>query len=64
MKIKSIYITLAGILVLSTASCKKELDESNVNPNASESAQPDYLLTAAIKATSDTYWGLKRPLPV
>lgn len=57
MKIKSIYIVLAGILVLTTSACKKALDESNVNPNASEAAQPDYLLTAAIKATSDTYWG-------
>jgi hypothetical protein len=57
MKIKSIYLILSGVLLLSAVSCKKALDESNVNPNASENAQPDYLLTAAIKSTSDTYWG-------
>lgn len=54
MKIKYIYPLLA-VLVLATASCKKSLDESNVNPNASETAQPDYLLTGVIKATTDTY---------
>lgn len=57
MKINYLYILLSGALLLSSASCKKALDESNVNPNASQNAQPDYLLTAAIKATSDTYWG-------
>lgn len=57
MKINTIYLLLSGLLLLTSASCKKSLDESNVNPNASQTAQPDYLLTAAIKATSDTYWG-------
>jgi len=57
MKINYIYTLLAGLLLLTSVSCKKELDSSNVNPNASATAQPDYLLTAAIKATSDTYWG-------
>jgi len=57
MKINYINILLSGALLLSTVSCKKALDESNVNPNASESAQPEYLLTGAIKASSDTYWG-------
>ena len=57
MKIRHIYILISGALLLTAASCKKALDESNVNPNASETAQSDYLLTAAIKATSDTYWG-------
>lgn len=57
MKISYIYLVLSGALLLSTASCKKALDESNINPNASQIAQPDYLLTAAIKSTSDTYWG-------
>lgn len=57
MKINYIYLLIAGTLLLSAAGCKKTLDESNINPNSSESAQPDYLLTAAIKATSDTYWG-------
>lgn len=57
MKINYISIFLSGILLLSSVSCKKSLDDSNINPNASQTAQPDYLLTAAIKATSDTYWG-------
>ncbi|SEA17993.1 SusD/RagB family nutrient-binding outer membrane lipoprotein [Pedobacter hartonius] len=57
MKIRYINILIAGALLLTAVSCKKALDESNVNPNASETAQTDYLLTAAIKATSDTYWG-------
>lgn len=57
MKINYIYLLLSGVLLLSSASCKKSLDDSNVNPNASDRAQPDYLLTAAIKSTSDTYWG-------
>ena len=57
MKINTIYILITATLLLSTVSCKKELDDSNVNPNASETAQPDYLLTAAIKASADTYWG-------
>jgi hypothetical protein len=57
MKISYIYLLISGALLLSTVSCKKSLDESNINPNASETAQPDYLLTAAIKSSSDTYWG-------
>jgi hypothetical protein len=57
MKIRYIHILIAGALLFTSVSCKKALDESNVNPNASETAQPDYLLTAAIKSTSDTYWG-------
>jgi hypothetical protein len=57
MKIRYIHILMSGLLLFTSLSCKKALDESNVNPNASETAQPDYLLTAAIKSTSDTYWG-------
>lgn len=54
------YLSLfiSGLLLLSVSSCKKTLDDTNVNPNASETAQPDYLLTGAIKSTSDTYWGV------
>lgn len=39
------------------ASCSKDLDEANQNPNATENAQPDYLLTGAIKNVVDAYWG-------
>ena len=55
MKNNIIYTLI--LLSLFTASCRKELDEINVNPNATENAQPDYLLTAAIKNTADAYWG-------
>ena len=56
---KTLYtsLLLSGLLLTTVTSCKKALDSANVNPNASESAQPDFLLTAAIKNTSDTYWG-------
>jgi hypothetical protein len=57
MKLKYITILLSGTLLLSMSSCKKDLEEINQNPNASQNAQPDYLLTAATKATADTYWG-------
>lgn len=43
--------------MLSLGSCKKSLENINQNPNASQNAQPDYLLTGATKATADTYWG-------
>ena len=46
------------MLLLSATSCKKELVRINQNPNGSQTAQPDYLLTAATKATADTYWGV------
>lgn len=55
MKKKFLYIT--AFVSLLAASCSKELDEVNINPNATENAQPDYLLTAAIKNTADAYWG-------
>ena len=57
MKLKYITI-LSGAALLSVTSCKKELARTNINPNGSEVAQPDYLLTAATKASSDTYWGV------
>ncbi|MET0299736.1 MAG: SusD/RagB family nutrient-binding outer membrane lipoprotein, partial [Flavitalea sp.] len=51
------YSFLVLGLALLLSSCTKDLAEINKNPNASEEAQPDYLLTAASKAASDTYWG-------
>jgi hypothetical protein len=57
MKLKYISI-LSGAVLLSVTSCKKELLKINQNPNGSQTAQPDYLLTAATKVTSDTYWGV------
>ncbi|MFW0715782.1 SusD/RagB family nutrient-binding outer membrane lipoprotein [Pedobacter sp. N23S346] len=55
MKNNIIYTFI--LLSLFSASCRKELDDVNINPNATENAQPDYLLTAAIKNTADAYWG-------
>ncbi|HTD93792.1 MAG TPA: SusD/RagB family nutrient-binding outer membrane lipoprotein [Chitinophagaceae bacterium] len=55
MQKTKLYILL--VLALAAASCNKELDRVNVNPNATENAQPDYLLTGAIKNTADAYWG-------
>lgn len=56
MKNKKLYIL--AILAIAFSSCKKELDEVNINPNAPEIAQPDYLLTGTTKATVDSYWGV------
>jgi hypothetical protein len=53
---RKIYIIVA--LAFGFASCKKELANVNKNPNATENPQPDYLLTAAEKLTSDAYWGV------
>ncbi|MFC4141576.1 SusD/RagB family nutrient-binding outer membrane lipoprotein [Pedobacter mendelii] len=55
MKNNFIYILI--LFAVLSGSCSKELDEVNINPNATENAQPDYLLTAAIKNTTDAYWG-------
>jgi hypothetical protein len=57
MKLKYTTLILSGALLLSAASCKKDLVDINKNPNNSQTAQPDYLLTAASKVTADTYWG-------
>jgi hypothetical protein len=57
MKIKYSAIILSATLLLTVTSCKKTLEDINKNPNASENAQPDYLLTGVIKNITDTYWG-------
>ena len=49
-------IFIAGVMMVAV-SCKKDLAEINKNPNATENPQPDYLLTAAQKISSDLYWG-------
>lgn len=54
---KRLYLFAIATLVLSTTACKKELVKTNINPNATQNPQPDYLLTAAQKITSDLYWG-------
>ncbi len=59
MKLKYTSIILSGTLLLSLASCKKQLVDINQNPNATQNPQPDYLLTGVIKNISDTYWGVE-----
>jgi len=58
----TIYKLILGGLLLGATSCKKELSGINKNPNATENPQPDYLLTAAEKLTSDAYWGVDNNL--
>jgi len=53
MRISIIFFLFAFAL----SSCDKGLEDINVNPNASQTAQPDYLLSSAIKSGSDIYWG-------
>ncbi|MCW3093811.1 MAG: hypothetical protein JWP81_4880 [Ferruginibacter sp.] len=57
MKLKYISLSISALVLFAMTSCKKDLEKVNVNPNAAQNAQPDYLLTAAIKTTADTYWG-------
>lgn len=56
-KMKRSYLYILAITVSILGSCSKQLDEANVNPNATENAQPDYLLTGATKNIVDAYWG-------
>ena len=60
MKLKYFTILLFASTFLLMTSCKKELERINKNPNTTEIAQPDYLLTAAIKDAADEYWGITR----
>jgi hypothetical protein len=58
MKLKYISIALSITVLSFATSCKKTLVDINKNPNASENAQPDYLLSGVIKNIADSYWGL------
>jgi hypothetical protein len=51
---------LASLVVVATlaVACGDDLTETNINPNEASHAQPDYLLTNAIKVSVDTYWGV------
>ncbi|MBC9912716.1 SusD/RagB family nutrient-binding outer membrane lipoprotein [Chitinophaga varians] len=48
------YLLFAIVLL---ASCRKDLERINKNPNEPTTVQPDYLLSNGIKANVDTYWG-------
>jgi len=51
------YILLFVVALAGLASCDKGLENANINPNESQTAQPDYLLSSAIKSAADEYWG-------
>ena len=55
--LKNIFSYFIIVVFFAATSCKKDLAEINANPNATQNPQPDYLLTAAQKITSDLYWG-------
>lgn len=60
MKLRYSYLLFLGLIVFSITSCTKELERINKDPNAAQTAQPDYLLTAATKTAVDEYWGITR----
>ena len=60
MKLRYVYLLFLGLIVFSITSCTKELERINKDPNAAQTAQPDYLLTAATKTAVDVYWGITR----
>ena len=57
MNFKYITLSFLTLVLVAFSSCKKILENINANANATQVAQPDYLLTGAIKTTADTYWG-------
>ncbi|WP_018614822.1 SusD/RagB family nutrient-binding outer membrane lipoprotein [Segetibacter koreensis] len=57
MKFGYFNIIAFSFVLFAATSCKKELAKTNINPNTAQTAQPDYLLTAASKITADAYWG-------
>lgn len=57
MKKITYNLIIALSLAVAATSCKKDLAELNVSPNATSDPQPDYLLTASQKISSDLYWG-------
>ncbi len=60
MNLKYASLIFFSIFLFSITSCKKELVKINKNPNAAETAQPNYLLTAATKSAIDEYWSITR----
>ncbi len=48
--------TALGLLLMVSA-CQDDLRDFNRNPNEAQTAQPDYLLSSAIKSSVDSYWG-------
>ncbi|WP_131537413.1 SusD/RagB family nutrient-binding outer membrane lipoprotein [Pedobacter nototheniae] len=54
--IRKSNIIALSLTILTLGACKKDLQDTNKNPNESETATPDYLLTNAIKSAADNYY--------
>jgi hypothetical protein len=54
---KKYHIISALLILFSITACQDDLEETNINPNESQTAQPDYLLSNAIRTSVDSYWG-------
>ncbi|WP_316803099.1 SusD/RagB family nutrient-binding outer membrane lipoprotein [Pedobacter nototheniae] len=54
--IRKSNIIALGLTVLTFGACKKDLQDTNKNPNESETAPSDYLLANAIKSAADNYY--------
>ncbi len=52
---KNVFSFTFLVVALLVGSCKKELTGINQNPNASQTAQPDYQLSGTIKSVADIY---------
>jgi hypothetical protein len=52
-------IFLILTLLVGTASCTKEFDAMNVDPNSPTSISPQYLLPYALETSIDRYWGVR-----
>lgn len=56
---KNIYkiLLLALVSIASFSSCKKELEETNINPNDPENVDPEYLLNTSVYNTINLFAG-------
>ncbi|MBY0245092.1 MAG: SusD/RagB family nutrient-binding outer membrane lipoprotein [Sphingobacteriaceae bacterium] len=59
---KNRYFIIFSALVISLSACKKDLLDTNKNPNETTVAAPDYLLANAIKSTADTYYSTENTM--
>jgi hypothetical protein len=57
MRHNRIHSIILILFIVLAASCKKDLEKVNKNPNAAENPQPNYLLTSSEKIAGDLYWG-------
>lgn len=60
---KYIVILFSGLFLLFFSACQKQLTDINKNPNSVETPDPAYLLSGAIKKSTDTYWAVSGSNP-